>query len=233
MKSKADSLFGNRPNLPTIIVNLKKTTRIIEIVSSVDGSAVPYADVRIRFLNNGDSIVASTNANGRLELKNAFLDERYIVEVRAFQFQPIFDTISLIPGISNKIELAPASKELQAVIVSAKGKGWSCSFGCRVSVLTKCLLHKNKEENELNDKLLLFPNPARRGQFIRLDLQQFDQDDLKIQVHQISGQNVFDRKVAGRQILSLPIDSRWAAGVYLVSVSTDKKILYREKIIVE
>jgi hypothetical protein len=233
LKPEALSLFGNRPSLPTVIVNLKKTTRIIEIVSSVDGSVVPFADVWLISLDNADSIVARTDINGRLEIKNKYPDKRYLIEVRAFQFQPISDTVSLIRGISQKVELIPETKELEAVIVNANGKAIRCSFGCWISGLTSCLIHNNKMEPTLNGKLFLFPNPARRGQFIRLDLQQLDQDDLKIQVHQISGQQVLDQKVAGGQIVSLPVDSRWSAGVYLVSVSTDNKWLYREKIIVE
>jgi hypothetical protein len=168
-----------------------------------------------------------------LEIKNKYPDKRYLIEVRAFQFQPISDTVSLIRGISQKVELIHETKELEAVIVNANGKAIRCSFGCWISRLTSCLIHNNKMEPTLNGKLFLFPNPARRGQFIRLDLQQLDQDDLKIQVHQISGQQVLDQKVAGGQIVSLPVDSRWSAGVYLVSVSTDNKWLYREKIIVE
>jgi hypothetical protein len=212
---------------------LKKTTRIIEIVSSVDGSVVPFADVWLISLDNADSIVARTDINGRLEIKNRYPDNRYLIEVRAFQFQPISDTVSLIPGISQKVELIPETKELEAVFVSAKGKIWRCSLECRIGGLTSCLIHINHMEPTLNDKLLLFPNPAKRGNNIRLNLEQIEKDDLVIQIHQISGQKLFDRKVRGGQIMSLPVDSRWAAGVYLVSVSTDNKWLFREKIIVE
>lgn len=82
-------------------------------------------------------------------------------------------------------------------------------------------------KEEAKDKLTIYPNPATTSFFIDISLK--EESDYTIEVYDITGRKVYDKKVTGANQPKFEINtSNFADGTYLVKVYTEDRVALSE-----
>jgi hypothetical protein len=125
-------------------------------------------------------------------------------------------------------------KNLDTVKVRAttfKTISHSCVTGAmRVTHTISATINTQKEEKIIQpeNRSSIYPNPVQRGNAITLALQLIATGIYHIQVTDVNGQIILQKEITAitkSPKEMLPCDSRWAAGIYYISVFNDKSQL--------
>lgn len=216
------ALYGSRGVNGVILVTTKSLW--ITIRDSVNGSTIPFATIEVR--SDERVFTVRSDAEGKARLQGIWPRGDYRITVSSMGYRKA----AFHPDTSrNKnlltVYLARDIRTCSEVVVMARqATRISCGFMC-VTGFFKCDQH-TKEKKPINERpsISLFPNPATRGSIISIAFDSESAGELFIEMADMQGRRLLQRNyrpVKGKNIVSMPVDKTWTAGIYFIKVSSN------------
>lgn len=239
LKETISGIISCRVARPVVLIRLKKDARhVLRLFSKEDSAGVRDALVIIKKKGSDENgVVRFSNEEGFVNLEGLDKGSEYEFGINGFTYQSQTVSIKLEPGLITKVQLEKKALELQEVMVVANMTGYSCHLlRCGLGGV-RIVNHPNPEAVDIPATTAnLYPNPVVPGRELNVTLDAEENKIVKMEVHNLSGQILFQQKVdlkAGAQQFRVPVQHSWAKGVYILSIKTEKDFLLRERFLVQ
>jgi len=129
-------------------------------------------------------------------------------------------------------------KDCDEVVLNSYGSRIiSCRFACRIPgiYIKPEIVRATNEKNEVS-KLKIYPNPVQKGSVFNLQFSNESGNDKLIRITGIDGRNIWQQMAILKNennLLQMQADPRWAAGIYIVQIYENGKLLASIKLIIQ
>ncbi len=234
----ATALYGHRALHGVIIITTKSAgLRQFMVKDFLDGAAIPGATVT--FTAGKDTLMFAAGEDGLVETSELKPGKSYEVQVSAVGYKPFISRIQNGYKREQELLLEREVKDCELVVISGysinRCRFLSCCGGNIINVKTEKL--QEDAASAINSISGLYPNPAQRGQTITIQTLSSDDKPMQLFITDLTGRTVFSQSVKGfkgNNRLTVTADSRWTAGMYIVSLLDESgRRLQQEKLLIQ
>lgn len=245
---KALALFGSQGNAGVIII----TTKVLQPFQfvardSADERVVPFASLTFQLLRDtAVKFYYRADSAGKVNAKDLVIGENYRLKVESFGYERYEAEFAAVAKRStNNILLKRYYRICEPVIVV----GYPI-ITCRVTMtcvntITKCEMTNVTSFSDSMQVIgvdqpcqgLIYPNPAARGQFVKLQHKFEERQSLQLMVSDGNGRTVLRQVIQASKTNSLTgfaTNAGWKAGVYFVRLADARsKTSHQYKLIIQ
>ncbi len=231
----AGAIYGRKGANGVVIISTKNENRSFSIRDSLTGE--PIAGATVTFITKKekpDTLMFVADSLGVVTTMGLRKQQAYDVFISSVGYKSTSRINSmLVAGRTDEIKLQRNQVIGEEAIVQGAGI-WRRCGGCRVGVIRvyqRIGSLKNKES------FRLYPSPVLRGSSIQMEVNINESSELQLNLFSLDGKRILSNKVSlikGLNRLSLAMDSRWTAGVYLLQLTTSNgREQWQQKLIIQ
>lgn len=215
------AIYGSAAVNGVILMTTKQWTpgRFV-IRDRVSGEVLPGATILLQ--NQGHTMMVVANDSGIVTTDTLKNGKEYRMKVTMIGYKD-FDSVCRRQSLTQTIFLERDVKECAEATVVAYPLISCRSITCICQTTSKCRII-NPSAASYNDRdkqssLKVYPNPARKGETVTIALKSPDDYPIQVKIISLNGQMLLQQQVAkNNDRLTVPTDSRWAPGTYLIQV---------------
>jgi hypothetical protein len=227
---------------------------IYGIVLDENDNPVPFASVMIK----GTKMGTMANKAGVFKIEKSLCEKGRALQISSAGYEereiPMNDEVDLTKDLVARLNIKVSCDEV--VVISHPILGVirrTTVSGYTTTVIGKTIDTLKEETSDTKQKLptspnvnhsladvnspKIYPNPVQRSQVLNVEWENEQAETIRVMLVSLNGNVVyslakqFDK---GLNRLAIDVDSRWAAGIYIVQVRNEKNALIKnEKLIVQ
>jgi len=239
-QSDAAAIYGCRAAQGVIIITTKQGKfRKFIIKDFLGGDRIPGATVIFISADKRDTLMLSANDSGVVSTDKLKRTVKYSMTITSVGFK---NYISILENINwrreQEIFLMRDIKECDEVVLNSYGSRIiSCRFGCRIPgiYIKTDSVGCASEKTEMTE-IKVYPNPVQRGNVFNIQFSNHNRNDKIVRIANIDGKNLLQqvqKAIEGKNVFQIQTDSRWAAGIYIVQIYENGKLLASDKLIIQ
>ncbi len=238
----ATALYGHRAFHGAVIITTKSAgLRQFMVKDFLDGTAIPGAT--ITFTAGKDTLMFAAGEDGLVETSELKPGTSYEVQVSAVGYKPFISRLQKGYKREQELLLERNEKIFNEVVMYGYGRTIRCYTGrCQLLRDERSKSDTVEPEGKIGGYVLkqldrVYPNPVQRGQTITIQTLSDDDKPMRVFITDLAGRTVFSQSVKGfkgNNRLTVSADSRWTAGMYIVSLLDENgRKLQQEKLLIQ
>ncbi|HET6993641.1 MAG TPA: carboxypeptidase-like regulatory domain-containing protein, partial [Chitinophagaceae bacterium] len=224
------------------------------IVLDENNNPVPFASVMIK----GTKLGTMANDAGVFKMEKPLLAKELALQISSVGYEQAELSVDQTTDLTKDLLVRLNLKMNEEVVVTTQG--WYCGYHRTTTGLVTVvgevidtLKTKNeaiidirqKQAGPAGDKHSLvdinipkiYPNPVQRSQVVNVEWKNEQDGKIQVMLVGLNGNLVFSQTKQfnkGLNRLAIDVDSRWAAGIYIVQVRNEKgAVIKNEKLVVQ
>lgn len=240
----ASAIYGCRASNGVIIIVTKQEVKLI-IKDFLNGERIAGATVSFISADKRDTLMAQSDDSGVIVTDKLKYSVGYSINISSVGYQTLSQTYN--PTYRNRKQEILLERDLKVCneVVLPGGQVISCGRNYSVMKISSCrraatsdtvtIVSDNIEKMQ-SIAVRIFPNPLPKGGNLVIETSMESEQAITIKIIGLDGKTLLSqpqKTIKGPNRFSISTDSRWAAGIYLVHLYANGRLLASSKLIVQ